>query len=226
MAAGIAAPRRELSAVMRTSIDRDDARGVDHLVVDQYVVARLHNLHVLVVTNRDHRRAGVVAEEAAFRSITIFRAISQSPQLRAARVRTFLSVRKERRQPSIGRIGDERGASIADDLRSELVPELVVSAHLSRRQWRIVDALSVCGLLLFEGGGLLIGQDSLVPQARWPLERRGGGEIKGALEIGMTVGGSRRRPFLAGRHLRSLSLEGSRGGRQHDGERQTERAGT
>ena len=113
---------------MRPPVDGDDASGMDHFVVHHHVVVRLDDLDVLVVADRHHRRSGVVPEQAPFRGVSIFGTIGQPPQARAALVRAPLSLRKKRWQPPVCRIGDERGAPVADDLCTELVPEFVVAA--------------------------------------------------------------------------------------------------
>src|SRR5262249_32926066 len=74
-AAGIAGPLSERP--MWTPIHRHDARVVDLLVQDDEIVARLEELHVLVVARRDrrnHRRARIPAQDASVPDASVFRA--------------------------------------------------------------------------------------------------------------------------------------------------------
>src|SRR5262249_51843675 len=110
----------------------------------------------------------------------------------------LLPFRRQRRNPPVWRIDDERGPFGADDLRASIPPEVVVGERDVTSFRRAVDdgalllvAIAVCvaaldGLLLVVGR-FLIGQDRLVRKFRRPLERSHRAEVPNALQIGLTV---------------------------------------
>src|SRR2546426_12111788 len=65
MASGIAHQQTDILRYMRPSIQRNDARIVDHLDEDHDVTGRLHDLIVVVVGAGKHRRAGRRPKKAA-----------------------------------------------------------------------------------------------------------------------------------------------------------------
>ena len=109
---------------MRPAVERDDAGVVRHLVHDRHVAGRLHDLQVAVVAGLQPRQAEV---HAAFAGREHFRILERvrlavldlggAPLLRFGR---------HRRNPAVGRIGDERRPAIVPVALDE--PELVVVA--------------------------------------------------------------------------------------------------
>jgi len=59
-------------AAAQPAAEGDDPRAVDHLVENHDVIPRLHQLHVVVVGARDHRRPRVEADDAALRERPLF----------------------------------------------------------------------------------------------------------------------------------------------------------
>src|SRR5689334_12142557 len=76
MANGIAEPLANIRWRMR-AVDADNANVVDHLNENQYVIRSLHDLIVVVVEHRKHRRSGRGAEtdEAALGERPVLHAI-------------------------------------------------------------------------------------------------------------------------------------------------------
>ena len=75
----------------REELVGSDARAVDHLVEDHDVVARLHELHVVVVGARHHRRPRVEAEDAALGERPLLRVVVRAAPRRGALLRPAVS---------------------------------------------------------------------------------------------------------------------------------------
>ena len=175
---------------MRATVDRDDPRVVDHLVVDHHVAGRLDDLVRVVVSGREH----------AGRRATRDAAIPHAHELvRIAFVRAVVVARRFRfgtqRHAAVRRVDDERGAQSRHDAIARIEPELVVAADVSATRPSVFIAARR-RLLPLDRLGLRFGQKRLVAQARRALERRERGIGPDALHVGLTVRGSRRRPRL------------------------------
>src|ERR1700724_113543 len=60
---------------MWSTVERNDAYIVNHFEHNRHVLARLHNLDVVVVAGWKHRRSGAESHNAPLRHTTIFRAV-------------------------------------------------------------------------------------------------------------------------------------------------------
>ena len=67
---------RKLVVQLRTSIEGDDARRVDHLGHQRHVIPGLNDLHVLVVPAGGEWRAGIEPEDAAIGGAPVFIRVS------------------------------------------------------------------------------------------------------------------------------------------------------
>ena len=103
---------------MRTVIERDDAGVVNHLVPDGHVTRPLHDLRRVVVDGReDHVREA--ARDAAIVEAHVFVAVERPDRIGVGAhtaLRTaqpLLPFRRQRRDLTVGRIGDEPHAAVA-----------------------------------------------------------------------------------------------------------------
>ena len=115
---------RELPSHWRTSdgsasrpVHRYDPHVVHHLVEQHHVARRLEDLHVVVVAARQHRRPGAEAEQAplghpARLGAVLVEAAHAHPHrvaaARAVRLGRRLGRRRQRRQPAVGRVHEQR----------------------------------------------------------------------------------------------------------------------
>src|SRR4029077_12785551 len=117
---------------MRTSVERNDPRIVDHLVKDRDISGSLEQLDIVVVGARGHRRPGIKAEDAALRQRPVFIRGGVGPAKggvvapRRNEVRSLLSFGRHGGIPAIGRVDDQRRALRSYDLVAAVPPELVV----------------------------------------------------------------------------------------------------
>src|SRR5439155_27204603 len=107
---------------MRPAVERHDADVMDHLVGDHHVVTRLHDLQVVVVRAGQERRSGV-EQEAALGEGAILWTIRRSPPATGlgASGGKGLARRRQRRNPAVWWIDDERRTFRPDDLRPTVV---------------------------------------------------------------------------------------------------------
>ena len=178
----IAGQRSDVRRRVRPPVQRDEAGAVDHLVEDQHGVLRLHQLHVVVVGARDHRRPRVEADDAALGERTLFRVVVLAAPRRVARLRR----RRHRRHAAVGRIDDQR--RLLRDALAEVPPEVVVGA-LDVGRGAAAAVVLVAGLdpLLRELFGLLVAERALAGERARALEWRELGEVPRALEVGVAV---------------------------------------
>ena len=117
------------------ALEADHSRVVDHLDEDHDVIGRLHDLVVVVVDVRQHRRAARRAEahEAAFAQGATLRPIESQRRARGLKgFEPFGGIR----HLAVRWIDDERSASLAvHDVQSRpgIQPEGVVAARIARR---------------------------------------------------------------------------------------------
>ena len=105
-------PVLDLRRERRAAVDRDDARLVHHLEVENHVAGHLHDAHAVVVAIGHHRR-GHAARDAAVPAVEVEIGI---PRLRLAGSAQLLFMSADRRLPSavisgslsVRRIDDER----------------------------------------------------------------------------------------------------------------------
>ena len=130
-AARVADPAWERA--MRAAIKRDDPCLVNHLGLKNDVVARLDDLHIVVVRARDHRRPGVEPEEAPVGEAEGLGRVEAAGAPAAAPCAA-------QRDAAVGRIDDERRPLVFGQLVASLVPEVVVGEHAALRSGRIAGA--------------------------------------------------------------------------------------
>ena len=193
---------------MLPTVQRNHAGVVDHLGQDGDVVARLEKLQVVVVPARQYGRTGVESQNASVPGGQRFRTVREVPH-GGAIVFPFLGGGRQGRNPTVGRVNDERGSPVGVHPRAKIYPESVVGAGIARRR-RPVYELILDGLFL-ELRHLFVGQHRLVCQLPGPLERCQGRKAPRTLEIGMAVG--RPRAVLCRRRLgvRGLGCQGPHG---------------
>jgi hypothetical protein len=113
----------------RTSIERDDARRVDHLGDQYYVILGLNDLHVLVVPTGGEWRTRIESEDAAVGRTAVLRPVSgMISQIRPPFLGSLLRCWREGRHFSVRRIDDQRRAPGADGLCAAVEPEVVIEA--------------------------------------------------------------------------------------------------
>ena len=214
---------------MRTTVGRDDARVVDHLVDDHDVARSLQNLQVVVVGARDHRRPGVEAHDAAVGQAAVGVGIRKARVGLLCPFRVLLARSLRKGNSPIRRIHDERRALVLGELASTLVPELVVGQHAAlrprcvpgaRRSLLRIEQIAVLALVLrgFEGRRFLGGQGLLPFKPSGTLQGRDRAERESALYVRFAVRRPGRRPGPA------LASRGSRcqHGHRQDAERRYE----
>ena len=128
VAARVAEPLRNARSRARARVQRNDARVVDHLDLHHHVAGRLQDQVVVVVEPGNHG-AGQAAGDAAVVQVHVLPGGRRGDPPRQERVALPLRPRRERGQPAVGRIDDER--RLANQV-APLHPELVVAAHVAR----------------------------------------------------------------------------------------------
>ena len=222
VAARIAAPLAERK--MRPAVQRDDARFVNHLLVDDHVVRRLEDLDVPVVAARQHGRTLLRADDAALGQGAVFGAVGNlhggqqvAPPL--------LPFRGQGRHAPVRRIDHERRLPGPGHLAAALVPDLVEAADGDRRRGRggIGCARNLAGRLklallhvVFERAllppiagrcflylrRLFLRQRGAIGEFGGPFQRSEGLEGPDALQVGMTERGPQGCVATGGRSLR------------------------
>ena len=218
------------------AVQPHDASVVNHLDEDQHRVRRLHDLVVVVVQQRDHRRArarterqdAALAERAHLRPVRSAAAAAAAAERHALRHALLAGV-SQRRHAAVRRIDEHRAASLAvdrDQLRARVDPEIVVAAiraaeaaAATRRQ--VLDLGLRIGRRI---GGGVEGRFGMLQLIRFlrgehqplgiflrPLEGRDRGVGPVALQVRMTVGRAWRTPLAGGRG----SVRGSRSSKHH-----------
>jgi len=111
---------------------------VDHFHQDHHVIGRLHDLQVVVIEIiRHERRRRAEGQQAALGKGTILWMIVLAAAHRHLGARLLARARflRQRGNAAIGRIDDERAATLAIDDRDTLTriePEIVVAADIAR----------------------------------------------------------------------------------------------
>ena len=185
---------------MRPSIQRDDANRVNHLVEQGHVLRRLEDLHVVVVSARQHRWAGVQAKQAPRCQADVLpRTGGAGRPRRAAGGGLLLRRRRERRHTPVCRHDDQRRAGPGRDLR----PPNPTRSRCTRRE--VLLGREPLTFVLIARDPRLRGQlldrtppprrsELLVGQVTWALEGGHRAVIPDPQEIGATPGGPGRRP--------------------------------
>ena len=193
------------------SIEDGSKLAVLYLVDDDDGVRRLEQLHVVVVATWHHRWTAVEANQASFGQPAVFGTVG--PGAGAAHAERWLdgevlpegtnlvqglALGGQRRKSPVGRVDDQRRASIPDYVGAIVEPEVVLAADCEapatcRERFRphlawLELSSTMCGDRLFKRGGLLFGQDGLVSEVGRSLERRLYPEVPDPLKIGATVG--------------------------------------
>ncbi len=167
------------------------------------------------------RRPRVETDDAPFAERPILGTVGRAALTarRLARGRARLRLGRQSRHAPVGRVNDDRRLSRAGHLRPAVVPRVVIRAvHIGRGAALPVSILAgTRRRLLFELLHFLIGEHRFVAKRRRPFERRDSGEAPVALQIGMSVRCSRRRPGLgrATRLRRDAPLEERHKGECH-----------
>ena len=202
----VTSQRSDAGGRMRPAVERDDACAVNHLVQDDHVIVRLHQLHVVVVGARDHRRTRIEAEHAALGERPFLRVVVLAAASGSARLR----FRGERRDPAVRRIHDQR--RLLRDSLAEVPPEVVVRAlDVGGRAAASIVLVGALDPLLRELLGLFVADGTLAGECAGPFERRQLREVPRALKVGVAV--------RRARHLRLHRLGGnSYGGEEEDPE--------
>ena len=163
-------------APVRTPIHRHDPRVVNHLVQNHDVIARLEELHVVVVDRRDHRWTRGSPENAPLLEREILgrlRGIASGAPARARRpARGLAPTAAESCRPAGSTISDVRLFFRTLFSRSHQSGPAVALLVLRR-----------CNRLPFERGRLLVGQDGLVREGGGALQGRHGAEVPDAVEV-------------------------------------------
>ena len=107
---------------MRTAIQMNDPRVVDHFRVDDDGVLGLNDLVVAVVGIRQHRRTGREERQAAILKPEIL-GVLEAPLPLETTAADFGSRRRERGNTAVSRVGHDRGAQRLDRARAELAEE-------------------------------------------------------------------------------------------------------
>ena len=182
---------------MRASVQRDDADVVDHLDKDHHVSWRLHDLVVVVVGPREHRRSDAVHDDASHAERLVLGGIGRTThslsRLRALRS-SGPSFCAQGRKSSIRWIHDEGRPQVGRER-----PLAAVQPELSEV---VVDVSgrSRYGLLGFGDGGALDGfgrflrRIELLRDVFRPFQRDVRGVGPEALQIRLSIGCARRSP--------------------------------
>ncbi len=184
---------------MRSAVGRDDAGVVHHLVDDHHVSGGLHNLQVVVVGARGHRRTGIEADEAAVGESPVLVRVAEAG-VRSLRPFCVPAARGlgERNCPVRG-IDNERRAFVGRQPAATLVPELVVRQHAAFGPRRVprarlpfdrIEQITIEPRVFrrFEGGSLLLGECALSGQRFRALEWCDRAERIDALEVWLPIG--------------------------------------
>ena len=191
--ARIAHPLTDAAVGERPVRQRDDARIVNHLVVDDDVVGRLQNAIGVVVAGGEHR-AGDPARDAPVPHAhvpVVVALVIEAPRL-------LVEGPLLHRGPAARRVDDHRGLSGRQHRVARVEPVAAVAAAeggagLGAPRRRRVLGGEGHRPLLVEGGHLLVGQ--VRPRlVREPLDRRDRLVPPNALEVGLAVGRPGRRP--------------------------------
>ncbi len=195
---------------MRTAVERYDARVMDHLVENHHVSRRLEELHEVGVHEGDHGRPGVRPQDAPLEQTAVLRTVGAFRERHSLLERTVLGprvtrrrVRRQRRNPPIRWIHDQRRALVLGDLRRPVKPEVIRDPAVSATH----TLPAFCGRLL-ERRRFLIGQELSPGERAGSLQRRQGGVVPDALQI-------RRAPWRAGYGRWALSRLRGRKHRDH-----------
>ena len=209
-------------AEMRTPVERNDARVVNHLVGEDEGVGRLQDPIAVAVRNR-HHAADDAARDAPIVEREVLGAVEGTvPEAAAIPGRRPLQrLRRDRRHPAVRRIDDERG--LPEGLGA--APESITAAGLhAGRGHGVLDRLLVP---LDSIGELLIGQLRPAGKLRGAFPRDATGAVAGPLALEIRVAPRRpgRRPFRRGGGFgfgcRRGSLRGGRRGPRQDHGRRT-----
>src|SRR6185436_15384666 len=152
---------------------RDDPVFVNHLVLDDDVAGPLEDTGAVAVDGRQNR-ADDAARDAAIVVAVKLRGVVLPREPPAAREGTLLSLRRQRRQPAVGRVDHQRRR--VRELRSALEPVArrvvggLVFLELRFGPFReVLGDLDLIGLFL--GLELGVGQHLALAVLRRPLER-------------------------------------------------------
>ncbi len=217
MAARIAQPLTHFPGRVRTPIQRNNPRVMDHLHHDGDVARSLLDLVIVVVKAGHHRRTGGRPKDAAFRQRPILRTIVGMAPIGGANLRRAADRSlRQRRNLAVRWIDNQRSPERRNHLGPPIPPEIVV--RLADVRVRALDGGAIVGVVLRDGrlfvsrrfGGR---EEGFVREILQALERcqRDVGPVTG--EIRLAVGRLGRSPV--GRSLAERT-EGNRGRRQND----------
>ena len=209
---------------VRSLVERDDPRVVDHLGVDDQVLGALQDVVIAVVAGKEARHA---ERDAPFAQTTVRpRVGGVIRQTRELASQSLFGGRRHGGQPAVGRIDDERRAVVDVALDQ---PDLTVVAGglIEREEFALLvqrgrhEAVAEHGVVTLEHGVDLLFQrgELRVGELRFALERHGSLQRRchvvgpDALEIGLAVGGAGRCPLIG----RALAGDGCRRQRHDTG---------
>ena len=177
VAARVAQPLPDTRADVRTPVEVNEPHLVNLLMQNRHESRRLRDLVVVVVPGRQRRHA--VVQDAAFLQRPVKPGVGRTPgsPRGRARIEHLLTVRRQRRQPSVLRVDDERCAA---DRRTAVPPELVI------RQLEILGFVGGAALgagvrLLVDFGFFFLAEQLLLSGTARALERRDRAVIPGPL---------------------------------------------
>jgi hypothetical protein len=200
----VAEPLADAVAQVRPSVERDDARVVNHLDEDGYVLFRLHNLVVVVVEAGKHRAGHPARNAPIVRAAIQPRVCRVRPAPGDLAIPPTLRRWRERRNPAVRRIDHERGA-VAH--RAPFVPELVVGNHAPGGPRLVL--IEPFGNLPRQGLTFVLAQHGLVGLVLGSFHGRRRRIAPCSLDVRIAPGGARKSRSLPGRSRRArLSLAG------------------
>ena len=191
------------------SADANRAHVVHHLHQYLYFGGSLHDLVVVVVEQRQHRRAGtrIERQQATLAERSHFGAVSAAGTERGIKFRHDLTTgRSERRHSAVGRIRDNGTSLLTIDGNESLAgvdPKVVVAAIRARKTAaavlrQILDAMrwiggfiglgAKIGIRVFDFGGLLRGQRQMITVLWVAFDRSDRCVSPDALQIGTAIG--------------------------------------
>ena len=209
-AAGVAVPLPDPAGQRRPAVERDDAGVVDRLHDERDVSGRLEDLVVGVdPCARRAAQPGQAARQAAHPGGEVLR--TGRPRLgRRSRRATRPGRRRQRRNPTVGRIDDQRGAvvELPPEHRERVAGRTGIDVPVDAGQGgeeQVVAGGEVAASVGEEAvgpalqlGDLVVGQPRPAGERRRPLQRRRAPADPDPLQVGPAGGGPRRRPVPRG----------------------------
>ena len=181
---------------VRAAVERNDARVVDLLHLNDDVVLRLEDsVHAHVRGEQIRNAVG----DAAIGQREIAGA-ARTRRLRGGRPRAVDGLRRQRRQLAVGRILDQRRAVLEVAIGHPVLTVRAGHEGLARATCRragrgtaqspntaSASGPKISAARASQRGHLVVGEPRLVGKLRRPFERRGAVVLPRALQVGLTV---------------------------------------